>query len=855
MGLTDIRTLLSTNIVQALKNANSPSALNPFATLADIGGGGSGWSLNGNTNGVLKYIGTNDAFDFPIYVNGGETFRFLQTGSAQLESDVAGDLVLTVSNLHGATPAMAAYQLASNAAAQAFWQISTGDNSVGQQGNDLLFRNPSSGEFFVYTKDGNFGVGEIAPNNLGTFFRNIDDDAFVKVENPNNGTNAVAGFISDSDVAEGILVALSSTNNILDPSFAGDVIFGGLSTTNGTRVVSDKDIIFHPAFTETLRLLSDGTGRAIFSNGTGLPSIAWSGSHDSGFSWGGGNSTYGWSNGTVVTTIGGGEASLLSFGRTNDNTDFSFRSINSASTDLFAVRNDGRTAIGTLSFDPNDMFTIKSNRSAGDENILSLIRSDNLRVLQVNSYGNIFAGVLNADIGGYVGDNAIGGQMIFLQQNTDVNVLSNRYADLTIGAANAGYMRLWDGFGSVATRISAVASDDSYINNGGNFGIGTSSPAAPLDVNGKIYSRTGGVFTDTIQNYSGGDFVANSAANFVFNAAGDYIFNASGERVRIVRSNGYVGLNTASPTATLHVVGATADNTAFAFKVEDSSTSSLLCIRNDGFIGINTTTPDYKLTVVGGARFENGNAAALVINPTAGVSIQTTDAFGALTVNGDLALRYNGGSQINFVRAGNVGGNYSAFIYDDGAGANTLKLWNSGGYVSKWDLNNSYFGFGGGITPAATVDILGTFKYTSGNQGANKVLTSDASGNADWQAPTNGLVAHNDLTAQTGAVASITSYLTTTTTTFRVGGYINVTAVLTDVIQLQVTYTDENGTVQTEVFSSNTLSGSVSAIGNFPMLTMDIRVLTGTTITIKSVLTTGIGTITYDVGGNIIQLY
>jgi len=39
--------------------------------------GGYAWSLDGNTNGVLKYIGTNDAFDFPIYTNGVEAGRIL----------------------------------------------------------------------------------------------------------------------------------------------------------------------------------------------------------------------------------------------------------------------------------------------------------------------------------------------------------------------------------------------------------------------------------------------------------------------------------------------------------------------------------------------------------------------------------------------------------------------------------------------------------------------------------------------------------------------------------------------------------------------------------------------------------
>lgn len=37
------------------------------------------WILDGNSNGALKYIGTNDAFDFPIYTNGIEAARFLST--------------------------------------------------------------------------------------------------------------------------------------------------------------------------------------------------------------------------------------------------------------------------------------------------------------------------------------------------------------------------------------------------------------------------------------------------------------------------------------------------------------------------------------------------------------------------------------------------------------------------------------------------------------------------------------------------------------------------------------------------------------------------------------------------------
>lgn len=61
----------------------------------------SGWKLNGNTNGIEKYIGTNDNYNFPVRTNGVEMFRFNADGSIKypqgaslgyvLESDAIGN--------------------------------------------------------------------------------------------------------------------------------------------------------------------------------------------------------------------------------------------------------------------------------------------------------------------------------------------------------------------------------------------------------------------------------------------------------------------------------------------------------------------------------------------------------------------------------------------------------------------------------------------------------------------------------------------------------------------------------------------------------------------------------------------
>jgi len=53
------------------------------------------WEINGNSEGVERYIGTNDAFDFPVRVAGVETFRFLQDGTIQYPLGAAAGYVLT----------------------------------------------------------------------------------------------------------------------------------------------------------------------------------------------------------------------------------------------------------------------------------------------------------------------------------------------------------------------------------------------------------------------------------------------------------------------------------------------------------------------------------------------------------------------------------------------------------------------------------------------------------------------------------------------------------------------------------------------------------------------------------------
>jgi len=108
--------------------------------------------------------------------------------------------------------------------------------------------------------------------------------------------------------------------------------------------------------------------------------------------------------------------------------------------------------------------------------------------------------------------------------------------------------------------------------------------------------------------------------------------------------------------------------------------------------------------------------------------------------------------------------------------------------------------------------------------------------------------ASNDLTAQTTAGNVTTFTVGSSTATFNISAYLNVTAIATDVIQVQVTYTDENNTSQTVSYTTlNSIADS-----NYNPVT--IRAKNGTVITVKTNLTVGAGSVTYDAGARITQL-
>ena len=98
-----------------------------------------------------------------------------------------------------------------------------------------------------------------------------------------------------------------------------------------------------------------------------------------------------------------------------------------------------------------------------------------------------------------------------------------------------------DGTTGASALIGADGYDSWFQADGGNFGIGTSTPDAPLTVNGLVWCLSGGYkFPDgTVQSTA-----ATGGGGGYWSASGDDIYNSN---------TGYVGIGTSSPSSTLQV--------------------------------------------------------------------------------------------------------------------------------------------------------------------------------------------------------------------------------------------------------------------------------------------------------------
>ena len=277
-----------------------------------------------------------------------------------------------------------------------------------------------------------------------------------------------------------------------------------------------------------------------------------------------------------------------------------------------------------------------------------------------------------------------------------------------------------------------------------------------------------------------------------------------------------VGINTTTPTATLHVFGSTVPGSSggtiellnedfSSYTVTQNHTNDTDCTGNatQGWVTGTGNTNVNCTSCTGTWLYISSDALSCGLNSTAIMNFTTAPTTTSINISFD--YRYN-----NF---GAAPDSFRAYLYNNTTstqvGANLVGILNTDANTSYSGTatvvaGNSYslrFEYQGNFDYGASVDNVlvtetgvattGTysFRLEDGTQGLGKVLTSDADGNGYWQTPTGGgagtdsqtlSISGNDLTISNGNTVTLpsggggsytfTNGLTETTGTVRLGG-------------------------------------------------------------------------------------
>ncbi len=335
----------------------------------------------------------------------------------------------------------------------------------------------------------------------------------------------------------------------------------------------------------------------------------------------------------------------------------------------------------------------------------------------------------------------------------------------------------WGSVGGSGIWVRNAGLEDVYLQNINDFvGIGTNTPNEKLEVNGNIRLPLASAATGVIKLgpdrflYSYGafgqynTFLGINAGNLVMAGRDNTGIgpnslqnNTTGESNTAIGA-GALRSNTTRHEHTAVGAGALASNTTGAFNtaVGRSALTSNTTGTTNTAVGIaalmRNTSGDHNVAIGGSSLYENtvgmDNTAVgqVALRRTTG-SRNVGVGFGAGGLISDPAFNVTGSNNVfigtrarpsddNFINATAIG--YQAVV----GGSNKFVLGGTGANAVDVGI--------GTILPDATLHVVGDVKIVDGNQGSNKVLTSDAAGLATWQnvrAPGNSVM---DLTGIVG---------------------------------------------------------------------------------------------------------
>lgn len=353
---------------------------------------------------------------------------------------------------------------------------------------------------------------------------------------------------------------------------------------------------------------------------------------------------------------------------------------NGSNSQVLKILNNGNVGIGTTS--PTTKLNVSGNIAVSSGSYLSFIDSN----LSYNKIGrNTSAGGIQITTGGIATMNLLDNSNVGIGTTTpseklhvkgNILVEDNDSTDTVAQIGNSGDDG-WLNLYANGTSKAFIGSNAVSYFNGGNVGIGTTSPDYQLEVEKTSAQATIGITggaTDArlhLKTNNGDWMLQNDYSN-----NGALSFYNSGHRL-VVAKNGNVGIGTTSPSTKLEIVSAANEE---GISIVDSSNNVKYKVRqftgyayssfynasnteqvrinsngtswfNGGNVGIGTTNPSEKLEVNGNVKVTEGN---LTLNKAVNPYLLLNDTNGGAAIfqqsGNDTRIGSDSNTQVQFIQ-------------------------------------------------------------------------------------------------------------------------------------------------------------------------------------------------------------
>ena len=526
---------------------------------------------------------------------------------------LTGGLVGTTGNFSGAVNAL----YFRTAAANTDYNLITRNNT----GNALFVQNAQSG---TDQNIATFQYGSAAVNAGTTVLQVAKDKSYFANCNVGIGTTSPSSPLTVESSNSVVLKLNPTANNY------GGIQFSYAGAVKGISMYNSGFMVFGGESGVTTRLQAGGQYAAtILTNGNVGIGTTSPGEKLTVIS----STANTWAT-SIENTAANGTSFGLEIVAGSNNGDKALAVRNKSSSDLMVVRGDGNVGIGTST--PNNILHVSDagtstlvrvgNNAAFDAGIYFNTSTDwtigtdtsNSNAFTIGNGSSVGAAPkVTIATGGNVG---IGTTSPSTKLHVDgtvlINASSNNSNSLKVYRGALQTLNLWNATNGAilslsndavtdAITLDSRANQKSYINTGGNFGIGTTNPLNKLFVS-----------ASTAGDYAG--FIENTNS-----------------------TNGYGLLARTAHTGA----------SAYAFAAR-AGASDIFVVRGDGNVGIGTTSPGYKLTVNGDVDVNNG---AILAAQAYGMNLGAAGYDILMPTTTRIAIRTGASERISILNTGNVG--------------------------------------------------------------------------------------------------------------------------------------------------------------------------------------------------------